>query len=269
MRRLFALLLVPALAGAGVRYDFAVRPVDESLSQIGASMPPVVTQYFVEGGKVRVGGTNAKLVYVFKEGTMYVIDNPAHVVHVLRHATLREVIAHYADAVQQLAQAAANAPPDQRAAALQKAADMKAASDRLLATVPRDYRMTTRFESADGRACRVWEEWENGAKRLELCVAQVATIPGGAEILKGMETLSRFRQGSDFAFGVEFGLDEWWRDFTTLGGIPILVREYKYDAVINEVMLTSMHPGVAGTLWDLPADYPTENGPDYSQWYMH
>lgn len=269
MRRLLALWLFPALSAASVRYDFAVRAVDESLASIGASAAPVVTQYFIDGGKVRVGGADAKLVYLFKDRIMYVIDHPAHRVHVLRHATLSEVTAHYADAVKQLEAAAAVAPPEQRAAAQQKAADMKAASDRLLTTVPRDYRLTVRYESVDGRACRVWEEWENGGKRLELCVAQVATIPGGAEILNGMKTLSSFRQGSDFAFGVEFGLDEWWRDLTTLGGIPILVREYKYDSVINEVMLTSMHPGGSdASLWDVPADFQSEDGPDYSQWYM-
>ncbi len=269
MKVVIALLLIPALAGAGARYDFAVRPVDDSMAQSGASLPPKVTQYFVDDGKVRVGGATATMVYLFKDRTLYVIDNPARIVHVLKHATLAEVTAHYADAVKQLETAAANAPPQDRPAALQKAADMKAASERLLTTVPRDYRMTTRFESVDGRACRVWEEWEHGAKRLELCVAQIASIPGGADILKGIKTLSQFRQGSDFAFGVEFGLDEWWPDFTSLGGVPILVREYKYDSVISEAMLTSMQPGgAAGALWDTPTDYQIQEGPDYSQWYL-
>jgi hypothetical protein len=206
---------------------------------------------------------------LFKDRTMTVIDNTSRSVHVLRHATLSQVAAHYADAVKQLEVAAAAAPPEQRAAAEQKAADMKAASDRLREPVPRDYRVTVRFESVDGHACRIWEERESGAKRLELCVAPVASVPGGAEILAGLKTLSQFRQGSNFALGVDFGLDEWWPDIARLGGVPLLVREYKYDSVVSEVMVSALRPGVAhAAAMDLPVGYPVEDGPDYTQWYM-
>jgi hypothetical protein len=270
LRQVFALLLMPVLANAGVMYDIAVRPVDQTNMALAApAHAPVVTQYFVEDGKVRVGGTNAKSIYVFKDRTMYVIDNPARTVHVLKHATLSQVIAHYTDAVKQLEDAAASAPSDERAEAEQKAADMKAVSDRLRQPVPREYRVTVRFESVDGRACRIWEERENGAKHLELCVAPAATVPGGAEILSGMKTLSQFRQGSNFAFGVEFGLSEWWPDIASLGGVPLLTREYKYDSVISEVMLTAVRQGVpSASLLDMPDGYQVQDGPDYAQGYM-
>jgi hypothetical protein len=273
VRQLAALLLSPVLVNAGVLYDVAVRPVDQTnmaLVTPGAPAPaPLVTQYFVEDGKVRAGGPNAKVAYVFKDRTMYVIDNPARSVHVLRHATLSQVAGHYADTVKQLEDAAANAPPDKRAEAEQKAADMKAVSDRLRQPVLREFRVTVRFESVDGRACRVWEEREGGAKHLELCVAPVAAVAGGAEIMSGMKTLSQFRQGSNFAFGVEFGLSEWWADIARLGGVPLLVREYKYDSVVSEVMLTEMRQGVpSASLLDMPDGYQVQEGPDYAQWYL-
>src|ERR1700722_14815333 len=110
---------------------------------------PAITQYFSNEGQVRVGGPNAKMVYLFKDGIMYAIDHPSRAVHVLKHATLSQVSAHYTDAVKQLEAAAAGAPADQRVEAQRKAADMQAVSDRLLQQVPRDYRLTTRFESAD------------------------------------------------------------------------------------------------------------------------
>lgn len=270
MRQILALLLVPVLADAGVSYDISVRPVDQTNMSLGApSAAPVVTRYFVEEGKVRVGGANAKVVYLFKDRTMYVIDQASRSVHVLRHATLNQVAAHYADAVKQLEDAAANAPPDKRAEAEQKAADMKVVSDRLRQPVSREYRVTVRFESVDGRACRIWEEREGGAKRLEMCVAPVATVPGGAEIMGGLKTLSQFRQGSNFAFGVEFGLSEWWSDIAGLGGVPLLIREYKYDSMVSEVMLSAPLPGVPSALQlDLPNGYQVQEGPDYAQWYM-
>jgi hypothetical protein len=135
--------------------------------------------------------------------------------------------------------------------------------------VPRDFKVTTRFESVDGRACRVWEEREQGAKRMELCVAPVGTVQGGAQILRGMKTLSRFRQGADFAFGVELGLSDWWPDFATLGGIPLLVREYKYDSLVSEVMLTGMHDTpISPSVFAVPEGYAVQNGPDYTVWYV-
>jgi len=273
VRQLVALLLSPVLASAGVLYDVAVRPVDQTnmaLGTPGASAPaPLVTQYFVEDGKVRAGGPNAKVAYVFKDRTMYVIDNPARSVHVLRHATLSQVAGHYADTVKQLEDAAAIAPPEQRAEAEQKAAAMRAVSDRLRQPVLREFRVTVRFESVDGRACRVWEEREGGAKHLELCVAPVDTVIGGAEIMSGMKTLSQFRQGSNFAFGVELGLSEWWSDIARLGGVPLLVREYKYDSVVSEVILTAMRQGVpSASLLDMPDGYQVQEGPDYAQWYL-
>ena len=266
--------MVPVIADAGVLYDVEVRALDQTnmalASPSGASAAaPLVTRYFSDDGQVRVGGPNAKMVYLFKDGIMYAVDNSSRAVHVLKHATLSQVSAHYSDAVKQLEAAAAEAPADQRGEAQRKAADMKAVSDRLLQPVQRDYRVTTRFESADGRACRIWEERENGAKRLELCVAPPASVQGGADILSGMKTLGQYRQGANFAFGVDFGLSEWWTDIARLGGIPLLIREYKYDSVVSEVLLTALREGVPrGSLVELPDGYQVQEGPDYAQWYL-
>lgn len=270
---IFALLLSPVCASAGVAYDVAVRPVDQSRIALDSPTAPmsaaVVTQYFVDDGKVRVGGANAKTVYVFKDRTIYVIDNASRSVHVLQHATLSQVAAHYADTVKQLEDAAASALPDNRAEAERKAADMKGVSDRLQQPVLREYRVTVRSESVDGHSCRIWEESEKDTKRLELCVAPVATLPGGDQILSGLKTLSQFRQGSNFALGVDFGLSEWWSEIARLGGVPLLIREFKYDSIISEVMLTSMRQGIpSASLLDMPEGYQVQDGPDYAQWYL-
>lgn len=265
------LLLAPLWSRAGVMYDVAIRPVDESnISLAGKAPIPVVTRYFVEGGKVRVGDSNAKQTYIFKDRTMYVVDPTSRIVHVLRHAALSDVVAHYTDTVKQLENAAAAAAPEERAAAEQKAADMKVVSDRILHTVPHDFTLTVRYESVDGHACRIWEERENSVKRLELCVAPTASLTGGAEILNGMKTLSQFRQGSNFAFGVDFGLADWWPDIASLGGVPLLIREYKYDSVVSEVMISNMRQGVPSAQpFDLPEGFPLQDGPEYVQWYSH
>ncbi len=273
MRLILALILIPALTHAGVVYDVSIRSVDQSnLALISPNAPPsipLVRRYFIEDGKVRIGAASAKTMYVFKDRVMYVIDNTGRAVHVLKHATLSEVAAHYADAVKQLHNAAAAASPGDRAEAERKANDMKEVSERMRQPVVREYRVTARFESVDGHACRVWEEHEKDAKRLELCVAPSATVAGGADILSGMKTLSQFRQGANFAFGVDMGLSEWWADIDRLGGVPLLIREYKYESQVSEVMLSAMHQAVQGPAqFELPADYAMLDGPDFVLWYV-
>ena len=273
MRYGWGWLLLPMAAQSGVVYDLSVRPVDQreitSAAPETTGTPTIVTEYFVDAGKLRIGGANAKSIYIFDDRTMYVIDNPSRTVHVLHHATLSQAVAHYADTVKRLEEAAASAPPEERAEAQRKAADMKQVSERLLAPVPRAYRITVRFESVDGHACRIWEERENGTKRLELCVAPASTVPGGAEILGGMKTLSQFRQGADFALGVDFGLSEWWSDIAGLGGVPLLIREFKFDTAVAEIMLTSKRQGVPrGSLLELPDGLKVQEGPEYADWYV-
>jgi hypothetical protein len=265
------LALSPGWASAGVLYDLTVRPVDESnLGHLSApTATPVVTEYFVEDGKVRIGGTYAKTVFVFKDRTIFLIDHTARTVRVLKHATLSEVAAHYADEVKQLEEAAARASAEERAEAQRRAADMREVSERMQQPTARQYRVTVRGESVDGHACRIWEEWEKDAKRLELCMAPVAAVQGGAEIYQGLKTLSQFRQGSNVALGVDFGLSQWWPDFASLGGIPLLIREFKYDSVVFEVTWTGVRQGVpSASLLDIPDGYQVQEGADYAQWYM-
>jgi hypothetical protein len=271
LRYAFALLFCPVIAQAGVTYDFGVQRVDQtnlaSASPSDSAIAPTVTRYFVDEDRVRVGAAGAKTVYLLEAGTVYAIQEVSRTVRVLKHATLSQVATHYADAVRQLEDAAAAAAPGDRAEAQRKASDLKAASDRLLQPVSREYRMTVRFDSVDGHACRIWEEREADTKRLEICVAATATVPGGADILSGMRVLSAFRQGARWALGVDFGLSEWWPDIVHLGGVPLLIREFKYDSLIREMTITSIHPGTqSSSLWELPQGYRLEKGSDFSDW---
>ncbi len=46
-----------------------------------------------------------------------------------------------------------------------------------------------------------------------LCVAPVPHCPAAPRSMSGLKTLSQFRQGSNVALGVDFGLSDWWPDF--------------------------------------------------------
>jgi len=268
-----AFLESPGVARAGVVYELSVQPVQQSLttpaSPSDSAPAPVVTEYFVDHAAVRIGGPAAKTVFLFKGKTMTVLDTTEHIGHLLQRATTAEFLKHYAEEVSLLKEAATRAPSDEREAAEQKAASMQAISDRLQTPIERDYKETARFDAVEGRACRIWEERENGAKRLEICVAPAARVPGGAQILAGMKTLSEFHEGGQFAIGVDFGFSDWWPDFALLGGVPLLIHEFKYDSIVTEIALKGIrdNPSPPPSL-ETPADYRMQDGPDYAQWYV-
>lgn len=272
---LFAAVVLegPGVAVAAVGYELSVQPVEQSLAAPASRSDPapaaVLTEYFVDHANVRIGGDAAKTLFLFKGPTMTVIDTVGRRCHVLKHAATADFLAHYADAVRLLKEAAARAPPNERDDAEQKAASLQAISDRLQTPIERDFKETARFDAVEGHACRVWEERENGAKRLEICVAPESDVPGGAEILAGMKTLSRFHEGGQFALGVDFGFSDWWPDFALLGGVPLQIHEFKYDSIVAEFAIKSIrdNPSPAPSL-EPPADCRRQDGPDYAQWYV-
>jgi len=265
------MLSVPLPAHAGVSWQMTVESVDASnlapVSVTDPSAKPVTRDYFVDHGQVRVGGDS--LSYLFKGSTMYVIDARQRTVHVLKSATIAAFAAHYASAVQQLEQAAAAAPPQSADGLKSKADAMRAIEQRLTQAAPRDFRVTVRFENVDGHACRIWEERENGEKRLEFCVAAAGGIAGGAEILSGLQTLSQFREGAQFAFGVDLGVAPWWTDIDALGGIPLVIRVFDVDSLTSQIELRSIKAGVAvEQRFSLPADFAVQDGPEFMTWYV-
>jgi hypothetical protein len=243
-------------ASAGVVYDVSQRTLVEPATA------PTVIQYFMQDDGVRVGAASAATAFIFKDQTMFVIDNTPRSAQVFKHATLDQVATQLDISVKRSQDTAANLPPDKRAMAEEMAANMKQFSERRRQPVPRDYSRTNRTESVDGRPCRIWEERESGARRVEFCVARIAAVPGGADILHGMQVLSQYWHGSRFALGVEFGPAAWWSGIESLGGVPILIREFKDDKAVAETRLTGMRTDIPSTaLLDIPAGYPVQERP--------
>jgi hypothetical protein len=161
VRRVLALVLMTGSANAGVVYDVSHRTL------VQPPTAPEITQYFVQDDNVRVGASDANPIFIFKNKTIYVIDSTSRSVQAATNATLAQAAAKFANSVKKLEDAAATAPPENRAMAQEMAANMKELGERQQQPVPRDYRRTNRTESVDGRGCRIWEERESGAKRLE------------------------------------------------------------------------------------------------------
>ncbi len=253
MRHLFALLaLYPFCAGAGASYVVTHR----SMAGPGSSVSGA--QYFVQDGKVRAGGSDSPTVYLFRDSKVYVIDNSSRSIQVVTSGLVGQAADKMDERASLLADSAAKLPPEKRAVIEKMAADMKALNDSRRLPVPRDYRRTDRSEAVDGRACRIWEAYEWNAKRFEFCVAPTAAVLGGLDILRGIQVLSRYWQGSIFGLGVKLGNGEWWNGIAELQGLPILGREFKDGTAVSQTELSSIHAGIqAESLFDLPTGYPS------------
>ncbi len=244
------LFMLPLLARGGTPYVL----INKSLSAHAKSAS--YAQYYVSDGKLRAASFDSRLVYLFMGARLYVIDNGTKSIQVVTSALVDQGAARMDDRVKLIMDAAAKLPPDRRAVMERLAADMKTINDDRRMPVPRTYRVTDRSETVDGRGCRIWEGFEREMKRFEICVAPVAQIPGGTEILAGMKLLSTYWQGSIFALGVSLGNAGWWAGVESLGGLPILVREFKNGDAVSETTLAAIGDGVPNApMFDLPAGY--------------
>jgi hypothetical protein len=242
---ILALTLMGSLAHAGVAYDLTLRPLGNSPS------PPVTLGYIVQGDTIRIEAPTGT-VTLLREGTFYQLDSKAQTAVARPGFTLDNARKALADKAQRFADEAAKAPADTKA---QQMADvMKKVAEP--PPISRDYSMTDRSETADGRSCRIWEEHEQGFKRLELCVVPAAALPGGADILAGMKAMCQYIYGSGLAFGVLFGPTDVWPSVQSLGGVPVLVREFDKGGAISEITLTAPRPvSPDATLFEVPSGY--------------
>ncbi len=252
-------LLLPAVAHAGTSYDLTVH-------LLAPTAPPrTVQRYFVEGSMVRIGGRDSKQFVILNDKTLYFIDTAARTVRVNEHSSLAEVAAAMTASQQRMRESTTKLPPEKRASAQDVATALAEDIARRVQPEPSDYVITTRSETIGGHRCVIWERIRNNMKLREICVAPVNEVPGGADIFAGLKTLSDSYMGSLFALGVNFGLAPWWTSIESLGGVPLLVREfYPTGGAGYESTLTGMrHEPPDPSLFEIPDGYQTikDDGP--------
>jgi hypothetical protein len=250
MKKLIALVFVPGIGVAGTSYDLNFRDLARPASA------PMTSRHFVQDGTVRVDLVENR-VLIFKDQAMYVVDNKARTFSGDSTSTRDQILARTADQVRQIRAKAATAPPDQREKMEQGASSIERFQTDTFKTVSREYAATTNSEVVDGHECRIWTETQEGVKRLELCLVSVDTVRGGDDILAGMKTLSQYPVfGSLQALGVQFGYGEWWTGIESLGGLPVLIREFEHGHAILETTITNVRQErLSQSLFDIPAGY--------------
>lgn len=240
-------MLIPGLAAAGVTYDLSSRSLQDPTGS------PTVVHFSVDRDQVRLESMTAM---IFKAGDVYSIDAGTKTVKEQHLFTFDAALKQVENSVNEMEEMARNGPPERRASAEQAAAMMRQVYEHQRVGVVREFRMTDREELIGRKECRVWEEFEQGTKRLEICVAPTSSIPGGAEILQGMQSLCKYVYGAGFAFGVQFGPPDVWPKLEALGGVPIRIREFRNGTALSETTLTSerVHR-IDPSVFEIPADY--------------
>ena len=248
--RNLSLFLVPTVVTAGASYDLIFHDATHPTSV------PLTSRHFVQDGEVRIELPQNNAV-IFNEQSMYIIDYTAKTMRV--QAPRDQTVAKRIDQISQMRAKAQTSPPEQQAKLEQVAQVLDEMRTSVYRTVQREYAATAKTDMVDGHRCNIWTETEEGAKRLELCVAAIASVPGGDQILAGMKTLSRYAVfGSLQALGVGFGHSEWWAGIEKLNGLPVLIREFQDGRLISETTITNVHQNVpAGPQLDIPKNYPT------------
>ena len=214
----------------------------------------------VQGANLRVDNNEGRRSSFIMAGkVVYIVDHQDRTYQVLDEATMRRIGGQVAAARRQMEAQMANMPPEQRRMMQEMMARMGGQAPGAAAAAPRtQYRRTARTASAAGIACTVWEGIAGGQKTDEVCVAPVARVPGGNEMLAAMRQMGENMKKLTDAMGMNFGgaVDEAWAQVNTLGGIPIIQREFEGGRVTSSAVLKAMRAeNVPAASFAPPAGY--------------
>lgn len=255
------LLLASGAAHAGVSYTIIQRDLTAPVA-----VKPTTTADFARNTEVRVGGSQASRVILYKGGNIYSIDNGAHAVHVLQQATLESVREKTQQSMREMQQKLRTLPstasPAQRTMAQRLSEQTQAVTERMLKPVALQFQATDRSEKFDSGTCRIWEETENGAKHLEVCVTPVERVSGGQELFEALGNLCHYYTGSMAALGIGFGLTDPWPAFSRLKGLPVRIRVFEKGRAVSQTELTAIHAAaVPASLFVVPPTYKVDDRP--------
>jgi hypothetical protein len=255
------LLLASGAAHAGVSYTIIRRDLTAPIA-----VKPTTTAYFARNSEVRVGGLQASRIILYKGGNIYSIDNRAHAVHVLKQATLENVREKTQQSMREMQQKLralpSTASPAQRTMAQRLSEQTQGITERMLKPVTLQFQETNRSEKVDSGTCRIWDETENGAKHLEVCVTPIDRVSGGQELFEALGNLCHYYTGSMAALGIGFGLTDPWPAFSKLKGLPVRIRVFEKGRAVSQTDLTAIHEAaVPASLFVVPPAYKVDDRP--------
>jgi len=200
---------------------------------------------------------------IFREesGEFVAIDHEEKEYYVIDEAAMERIGTQLSSAMQQMQEALADMPPDQRAMAEQMMKQhLPAAAP---APEPMTVRKTGATDTINGFRCEYYEVKQQGAKIRDLCVTDWNDIDGGREAADSMLAMAGFFEKMAEQFSSGSGLDvmgqqrELFQHMRELGGYPVLTREFDDSGrVESESRLKSARIGdIDSALFSPPQGY--------------
>jgi hypothetical protein len=200
--------------------------------------PPVVgtVEISTQDGVSRMEVTSVSseesggMIFREKSKEFIAIDHEGKEYYVIDEAAMERIGNQLTSAMQQMQDALADMPPEQRAMAEQMMKQhLPAAAE---APAPMTVKKTGGSDTINGFGCQYYEVEQQGAKIRELCVTDWSDIDGGREAADSMLAMAGFFEKMAEQFSSGSGLDvmgqqrDLFQHMRELGGYPVLTREF-------------------------------------------
>ena len=231
--------------------------------------PPIVgtIQISAQDGVSRMEVTSVSedesggMIFREESNEFIVIDHEEKGYYLIDEATLERIGTQLSSAMQQMQQALAEMPPEQRAMAeqmMKQHLPAPAAKEE-----PMKVQKTGDSDTINGFDCDYYEVQQQGAKIRELCVTGWDDIEGGHEASASMLAMAGFFERMAEQFSGDSGMDlmgeqrELFQHMRELDGYPVLTREFDGEGrVESESRLKSAKAAnLDASLFDPPQGY--------------
>lgn len=244
-----AILLMAGSAHAGT--------VMESLNKdLAGNRAESTTTTYAQAGQMRVEpGTNDGFL-IFKNDTLYSINNKDKNYLVMDRATMKKMIDQINPMMKQMQEQLAKMPPEQRA---QMERMMGKKIPGMGPASVQEVRKTARTGKIGGYSCNYVEVAEDGVVANELCVVAPAALKGGDELMNAALKMSALvhdmLQGMDAPW-LKQSVDRQVENYGKIGGVPVLSRYYTDGKAVNETTIKSIRTqALPASTFEVPAGY--------------
>ena len=218
----------------------------------------------IEGSSMRMDATGSSvddagsLVFKSDVNEMTAIDHSRKQFIVIDDAALQSIAGQVGDAMQQMRDALAELPPEQRSMAEKMMQQRMGSMGQ--AIKPRTIAKTGAVDSVNGYDCEMYDVSEGGRKTRDMCVTSWADIEGGAQFAQSMVKMAGFFENMREMFS-RSGMDmmgsrsDVFSHMREIDGFPVRARNYdERGRLVDETTLVSSETESVDPAIFLPPD---------------
>ena len=262
MSRLYVALMsltLPLAAQAGVALDMVTKDMSGKEQER--------SQIFAQDGFLRLdsdGGPFAADVSLIFDGTRFlVMDHGEKTYVIMDEAMLTRMTDKMNEAMEQMKAELAKMPPEQRAMAEQMMqSQMQGMMGESEPAAPPRVEVTGSSEW-DGRACTLYDVFENDIKTQEICSAPLDQVGGAAEMMDTFQGMARFvkklSESLPGPLGSSFN-EHPGMVAELIEGFPVRTVEFQMGKPVSEVLLEAIREeALPDTKFEVPDGYKLQD----------